>query len=279
MLTRVLTVLVCLGTSRPDVLENIFKIAAEQELYAPDVPVIGGGIFDFAYAAQHKCELETVYNMLADEQSKKVFENCVYYRLTGDISYLKNCETEPEEAWKNIIKPSDNESDVDIGAYCGDTVNEFLSIVGGYSHIYAVEPTVKSFNRMKKAIGDMDNVSLYNLAVSDGKSELTFNTHGGRNHAEAASGVKVAAASVDDILAENTATLIKMDVEGGEGAAIDGARKTILRCKPKMQIAAYHRTEDYFALPLKVAEIRDDYKLYMRHFCGIPAWDTNFYFV
>ena len=70
-----------------------------------------------------------------------------------------------------------------------------------------------------------------------------------------------------------------MDLEGGEMAAIVGAKETILAHKPKLQIACYHRTEDYFALPLKVAEIRDDYRLYMRHFKGLPAWDTNFYFI
>ncbi len=272
-------VLVCFGTSRDEVLENIGKIAAEQELYAPDVPVIGEGLFDIGYASLHKSELTAVYDMLADRQSRKVFESCIKYRLTGDIGYLKACETEPDEAWENIIKPTGDEHFVDLGAFCGDTVKEFLSNTEDYAQIYAVEPTAKSFRRMQAAIGDMENVSLFNLAISDGRDELIFNTHGGRNHAEAASGERVKAASVDMILDGKRATLIKMDVEGGEGAAIDGARETVLRWRPKMQVAAYHRNEDYFALPLKIAKIRGDYKVYMRHFKGIPAWDTNFYFV
>ena len=272
-------VLVCFGTSRSEVLENIDRIAAEQELFAPDVPVIGGGYYNLNYAAEHKNELNAVYARLADEQSKKVFENCLNYRLTGDISYLKRCETEPEEAWENIIKPTDDESFIDLGAFCGDTVEEFLSHVNGYGHIYAVEPTAKSFNRMAAKIGGMEKVSLFNVAISDKAGELTFNTHGGRNHAEAETGEKIKSLSVDEILGQKAATFIKMDIEGGEGAAIDGARETILRFKPKMQIAAYHRLEDYFALPLKIFEIRDDYRIYMRHFRSVPAWDTNFYFV
>lgn len=272
-------VLVCFGTSRPDVLQNIYRIAAEQELYAPDVPVFGGGVFDAEYAAAHRNELKKVYDMLADEQSRTVFSECVQYRLSGDITHLKRCESQPDEAWKNILRPGDDEHFVDLGAFSGDTVAEFCAHVSGYGSICAVEPTKKSFLRLQKSVSGMDNVTLFNVAVSDSRGVLTFNKHGGRNHAQAASGEQIAADSVDNMLGGRPATLIKMDVEGGEGAAIDGARNTILRCRPKMQVACYHRLEDYFALPIKVAAMRDDYKLYMRHFAGVPAWDTNFYFV
>ena len=46
-----------------------------------------------------------------------------------------------------------------------------------------------------------------------------------------------------------------------------------------MKIACYHRSEDVFAIVQKVLEIRDDYKIYMRHTRCIPGWDTDFYFI
>ena len=33
----------------PDVMERIFAIDAENELYVPDVPVVGGRVFDYAF--------------------------------------------------------------------------------------------------------------------------------------------------------------------------------------------------------------------------------------
>lgn len=272
-------VLVCFGTSRADVLCNIYRIAGEQELYAPDVPVVGEEVFDSEYAAAHEKELRQVYEMLADEQSRLVFRECVGYRLSGDIFRLHRCESSPDEVWRNILCPNDSEHFVDLGAFDGDTVAEFCSHTGGYGYIYAVEPGPKSFLRLKKSTDGMKNVTLINKAVSDKAETLIFNTHGGRNHARSAEGKPISADSVDNMLGGKRATLIKMDVEGSESAAVDGAKSTLLRYKPKMQIACYHRTEDYFALPLKVSAIRDDYRLYMRHFPGIPAWDTNFYFV
>ena len=44
-----MTVLLSFGSSRPEVLDNIKKISAEQELYAPDVPVYGDTLFNSEY--------------------------------------------------------------------------------------------------------------------------------------------------------------------------------------------------------------------------------------
>ena len=55
-----MTVLVAFGTQRADVMELIEKVAAENETFVPDVPVIGGGIFDGDYALQHERELRMV---------------------------------------------------------------------------------------------------------------------------------------------------------------------------------------------------------------------------
>ena len=58
-----------------------------------------------------------------------------------------------------------------------------------------------------------------------------------------------------------------------------GGENTIKRDKPKMLISAYHKSDDYFAIPLKVYEFNPEYKIYMRHYPYVPAWDTSFYFV
>jgi hypothetical protein len=85
--------------------------------------------------------------------------------------------------------------------------------------------------------------------------------------------------SVDDIFKTKPATFINIDIEGEELNAIKGMKKAILQHKPKILLACYHRTEDLISLPLAIENIRDDYKIYIRHFRSVPAWDTNFYFV
>ena len=75
-----MTVLLCFGSSRPEVLENINRIAAEQELLVPDVPVYGDRLFDSEYAAAHTEELLWVYSRLADEKSRETLENTVNFK-------------------------------------------------------------------------------------------------------------------------------------------------------------------------------------------------------
>ena len=83
----------------------------------------------------------------------------------------------------------------------------------------------------------------------------------------------------DQLLCGQSASFFNIDVEGAEREAILGAAETIRRCRPKLLLAAYHRSEDLFALPQLVFSIRSDYQLYLRHHRQLPAWDVNFYFV
>lgn len=85
--------------------------------------------------------------------------------------------------------------------------------------------------------------------------------------------------ALDELAGEHPVTLINMDVEGAERLALQGCRQVITRDRPKMLIAAYHRSEDLFALPQQIAAIRPDYRFYLRHYRYIPAWDVNLYCV
>ena len=97
-------VLLCFGSSLPDVIENIKKIANEQELYAPEVPVIGGGLFTKEYFEENKANFDFVYSRLTDETSKKTYENILKYKLSGKINYLLDCEVSPDEPYNSFLK-------------------------------------------------------------------------------------------------------------------------------------------------------------------------------
>lgn len=272
-----MTVLLAFGSSRPEVLGNIKRISAEQELYAPDVPVYGGGLFNREYALKNKNALESVYSRLADEKSRETFECIIQYKLSGNLDCLYRCEVNENEPYNTFLKLSDNESYIDLGAYTGDTVADFISRVKAYNSITALEPDKKSFKKLTCNTERLNNFKAINACVSDKSGTEPFSMRGGRNSSLGGGG-EITAVTVDEI-ATAGATFIKADVEGGELKMIAGAKNTILKYKPKLQLACYHRNEDLFALPQAVEGIRKDYKLYIRHFPSVPAWDTNFYFV
>lgn len=272
-------VLLAFGSSRSEVIDNIVRISREQELYSVDVPVFGDNIFNRDYYMTHQSQIETVRSLLADEQSKKVFDNVVNFKLTGNINLLFDCQTPVSEAYENILSLSNNEIYMDLGAFNGDTVHQFLRFVDGYKKIYAVEPDGKNLSKLIKNTAGIKNIEYINCCICDMVGEITFSSHGGRNGTVDSNGTAVKSATVDSIIGDEDVTYIKFDIEGFESKALDGAVETIKRCKPKMLISCYHRSEDIFCLPLKVMSIRNDYKVYIRHNPYIPAWDTQFYFV
>lgn len=272
-------ILVAFGTQRREVIDNILSLSQKQELYSVDVPVFGEGVFNLDFAKANIEKIEKVYSMLCDEKSKKVYEDIINFKLSGKIQYLFDCQTEPKEAYDNVLRLGSDEVYMDLGAFTGDTVEEFIRNVGTYRRIYAVEPDKRSFKRLCENTSGLLNIELFNNGISDKNETLLFAMKGGRNSNAAAKGKEVEALSVDSLLGGKEVSYIKIDVEGCESKAISGAKNTITEYKPKMLVSAYHRAEDIFSLPLEVAQIRKDYKLAIRHYEYIPAWDTNFYFV
>lgn len=76
---------------------------------------------------------------------------------------------------------------------------------------------------------------------------------------------EVAVDTIDNICGGETVTFIKMDIEGAERYALQGAVNIIKRDKPRLAICIYHSLEDLYEIPLWIKETVPEYKLYMRH--------------
>ena len=264
----------------PSLIEKIELIASKHKMYVPDVPVIGDGLFTYEYCLEHKEELEKVYYLLADNYSRKVFANVLNFKISGDIKYLSSITTSKADVYQSIIRPSKAEVFIDLGAYNGDTIRELMVQTGDtYSEIYAIEPDKKNFKKLLKTTEGMERIVAKNAVAWCVDTEIPFATRAGRQSAVSSLGKKMQAVSVDNMLGEKKATLIKMDVEGCELEAIWGACHTIAHHAPKLMISLYHRNEDIFSLPLLIYSLRPDYKLYIRRQQYIPAWETNLYAV
>lgn len=266
---------------RRDLLQKIKSIGEEYELRAPEVPVFGSDYFSIETLYTYEKEINEAYNLLEDEQSRKVFIDSLEYRVSGKISYLFDCQSERDEVFKNIIKLGTSETFVDLGAYRGDTVEEFLlSTHGLYEKIYALEPDKKNYEKLIENMGTLDNAEFINKASWCDKRVISFSGGGGRNSNVLEGSDKdevVHTTDVDSILNGEKATYVKMDVEGAESETLEGLSYTLKTYKPKLIVSAYHKTADLFTLPLKIKELNPEYKIYLRHHPYIPDWETNYY--
>jgi FkbM family methyltransferase len=282
-------ILTCFGSQLPDVMEHIYEIAEKHELYAPNVPVVGEGLFTLDYAKEHRSELQSAYNLMADEQSKKVFECVVRYKLSGKLDYLRQCETPASEKFE-LLRIGTEETYVDLGAYNGDTLIEFLNETSmQFKKLYAMEPDMKNYHKLKRRLYMIGSARLeaYNCGAWDKDEPMMFSLRAGRSsravpkvgteNLNPARYREVKMMKTDTMLRGEDATYIKYDVEGSEEKALLGTKETISRCRPKLNVALYHRNEDLFALPLLINGLNKHYKMYLRHHPYIPDWDTNLY--
>ena len=75
--------------------------------------------------------------------------------------------------------------------------------------------------------------------------------------------------SIDDLVAREgleRIDFIKMDIEGAELKALQGAVETLRRFRPKLALSIYHRIEDFWEIPQWLDGLNLDYKFYLRHF-------------
>ena len=271
-------IIISFGTSLPDVMEHIFSLSLRHKVLAVDVPVYGENIWCMDFYNENRADIERAYNLFADDTSRRVYENVIAFKLTGELSYLRSVYSEKDEVFKSFLKLRNNENYLDLGAYRGDTIDELIHYAGGYSHITALEPDRKTFSKLKAHVKDMKNIRIYRMGIWSEDADITFSGGQGRGSA-AGHGETVSVTKIDTLFSVRRVSYIKMDVEGCERLALTGGVKTIIRDKPKLNIAVYHRSEDIFSLPLQLSTIEPEYNIILRQHPYIPAWDLNMYAV
>lgn len=272
-------VAVAFATCIPEVMEHIYSLCEKYRVIVPCVPVFGDEIFNRDFIEKHEDEINKAYELFEDD-SKKNFEGCVNFMFGGELETLKEITTDKNEVFENILHFGENESYLDLGAYRGDTVEEFLNYCGGkYESITALEPDRRTYKKLCDYLEDVPNSTAFQKAIYSESKTLLFSSKAGRQSTISAKGEEIEATTVDELCKDKKVTYIKMDVEGAESDAFEGAKATLKTQKPKLNIALYHRSRDIFELPLKIAAINPEYKFYLRRHPYIPCWDMNLYCV
>ncbi len=268
------------GSSLPDVMALFDALDKTDDLYIPDVSPCGGELFDDAFVSAHREEIASARSLLSDSRSREVFDAMIAYRLSGRLSDLKQSECDLGEVWESVLRQEDAVF-VDAGAYRGDTAAEFIARRKAET-IIAIEPDARSFQKCEAYLSSCGVAyEAHHAAAWEKDGTLSFAAKGSRASARSQNGktVDIAARSIDSILGGRTVDYIKYDTEGAEKEAILGSTETIRACAPDLCVSLYHKSEDLFTLPLLIKTIQPEYRMYLRRFPYIPAWDLNLYCV
>ncbi len=147
---------------------------------------------------------------------------------------------------------------------------DMLMCVGGYRKIVAFEPNSKNYRNL---VRNHPDAIAFQAGVWEKDGTLIFELNGaGSTFADAersisdvqGESVKVPVKSIDQTMECSAATFIKMDIEGSEYNALQGARNVILKNKPKLAICIYHSDKDMLRIAELIHEMVPEYRLYVR---------------
>lgn len=261
------------------VLDRFFELAELHETYAPHVALFHGDeLVSREWFQKYEKELQEVYDLWADDKSRAVMRDTLNYKLSGKMEYLKNVTARKEDL-ETLFTFHDHEVYADLGAYNGDTIEEFINLAGeNYDHIYAVEPDKKNFVKLRNFVeeGQIRKCTLVNKGIWSEDTVLRFYQRGGRMSSLSEAGkVEVEVTSIDTLVGGGNLSYVKMDVEGVEKEALEGGQKVISAQGPKLFVAAYHHDNDLWQLPLQIKALNPNYKLMLRRHPYVPCWEMN----
>lgn len=169
-----------------------------------------------------------------------------------------------------IAEPEKGDWVLDIGGLFGETSLWFSKYVGEEGRVFCFEPVLENYRVLLENLAEngTKNIVPANLAVGETSGEIRISGSGG-GAAHSDSGKIVSCTSIDDFVRNNNLArvdMIKMDIEGYEMNALQGAVETLKDFKPKLAIAAYHGGEDLVRIPLFMEGLGLGYKMYLRHF-------------
>ena len=173
----------------------------------------------------------------------------------------------------------DGEIFIDGGCLDFSTSLSFLKKCPNVRKIYAIEPNIAQIPVIRQKISESGflEVEIVCGALWSEETKLTFSVHETKSASAIVNGcccnaIKVPAYAIDDIVKPNDRiTFIKLDIEGSELEALNGANKTIKRFMPKLAVSVYHKPMDYVDLPRYIKSIAPEYKMYLRHYTSYSS--------
>jgi len=228
------------------------------------------------------------FALMSGEANRAAFVAQLRARLFLDFDRVVAPQTQEmrdsEYFPRDLYRYLEDEVLIDCGAFDGDTVRRFLRLRGNaFRRIHACEPDPVNRARLEEwsaglppATREKIRVEPVAIGAANGKARFAATGTAGSG-VDRAGTFEVDIAAIDD-LAAAPPTLIKMDVEGAELDALDGARRTISVNTPVLAVCVYHTSDHLWRVPLKIAALSDRYTFHLRAHAE-HCWDASCYAV
>lgn len=226
--------------------------------------------------------------LMGDDRSREIYVNVICNRIAPQFAGMsyEQMYQEPQYFPEDVFALSAHECIVDGGAYTGDTLESFLQVSRQkFAAYHAFEMDYENFEKLKRKCEAMEEsvkarIYCHKKGLWDRKESLSYGRRSSDDSYSIYNREDVATAAtvrLDQYLAEEEITFIKMDIEGAEWRALQGAREIVKSKKPKMAICVYHRLEDIWKIPMFLKELVPEYRIALRHHARFWVAETVCY--
>ena len=170
----------------------------------------------------------------------KLFEDVYGYFFFLPFNHLFNNKEIKGYFFKYTPKKGDIV--IDVGAYVGHFTVVASKLVGPTGKVIAIEPDKFNFNQLKRTIklNNLKNVKLLNIALNDVQKIRNWSVGGVESQFGDSKIFKVKTIPLDKLTQDiKQINFIKMDIEGAEIKALNGAKLTLQKTE-NLAIASYH---------------------------------------
>lgn len=222
------------------------------------------------FYARYAAELQTVYDLLADDASREVYAARIKALITGNAGYLP--ASEHEEYYPPVVRPEAGDIMLDGGV--SDMVGaqkRFAQSVGRNGQVHGFEPIPWMAASARKSMADCPQYHLHAAGLGEKRGQVRFESLRDSSHISQSGGensVLCDMVSIDEFARENginRVDCIKLDVEGAELLALRGGKNTILAHRPKLIVCLYHAPADMVTIPMYIRSLDPRYRMYVAH--------------
>lgn len=233
------------------------------------------------WVSKNEEAINKVYNCLGDDLSKKTFLSYIDARANCIESDMINLPISfcLSQQYFNDLYPKDRFGEhvlVDCGAYTGDTAASFIDFIddGKTVKVCAFEADMKNYDSLTKESKTHKGIIPYPFAVGD-REQVLYIEGDGQSFSKLVdyeTEHSITVKKLDDVLLKEgiVPTYIKMDIEGSEIPALNGATELIKKYMPMLGICVYHKLDDLITIPNFIFELQrnstsgKEYKYYLR---------------
>lgn len=218
----------------------------------------------------------------ADDISRDTFAMQVAWRMSLDFTRL------PAPRLDDIYFPKDLDISlnpdvvfIDAGAYDGDTLGHFLDHTGGlFGRAVCIEPDPQNLARLEQSIKDQSlghRVTALNCGLGARAGILSFNATADMSASfDTGGAVSMPVKRLADVMPAGQPVYAKFDIEGAEWDALSGSAEHVTDNNPKLAVSVYHAPEDLWRLPLLMARLLPNRRIYLRAH-GVDGTDVICY--